>query len=270
MYLEPCCIENQLPALLRKERGNALFQTNGDVTIEKLMAAACCMASGGFGEYWILIKEVDIQLMRYLRHWFSRGWIRELRLLTATDQTATVTAELGEWMSHTEYCWREGLGMELFAVIGDRESIVVQGDMLLVPRATAVMTAYSAVTGSNPRMLASDGAVGSIVENLRAVMRVEKRKAERTAAAAKAAEASEGGADDKAGADVATDSVASEAIAPEGEAVSSEGNANTPSEAVAPDGSADAAADAIPSDADETRPDTSAEPKRKPSKKKDS
>ena len=37
MFLEPCCIENQLPALLRRERGNALFQTNGDVTIEKLM-----------------------------------------------------------------------------------------------------------------------------------------------------------------------------------------------------------------------------------------
>ena len=139
-YLEPCCIENQLPALLRREKGNALFQTNGDVTIEKLMQAACCMASGGFGEYWICIREVDVVLMRFLRHWMNRGWIRELHL------------------------------------VGERESMVVQGEMLLAARTGPVMTAYSAAVGPNERMLGSEGTVGSLIENLRAVLRVQKRK----------------------------------------------------------------------------------------------
>lgn len=199
-YLEPCCIENQLPALLRREKGNALFQTNGDVTIEKLMQAACCMASGGFGEYWIVVREVDVVLMRFLRHWMQRGWIRELRLLTVGDQRETVASELGEeLMAHVDYGWREGLGLEAFCVVGERESMVVQGEMLLAARTEPVMTAYSAAVGLNARMLGSEGAVGSLVENLRAVLRLQKRKAKRkkedAEAETQAAEDSLSGAD---------------------------------------------------------------------------
>ena len=191
-YLEPCCIENQLPALLRREKGNALFQTNGDVTIEKLMQAACCMASGGFGEYWICIREVDVVLMRFLRHWMQRGWIRELCLLTVGDQREMVASELGEdLMKHVDYGWREGLGLEAFCVVGDRESMVVQGEMLLQPRTEAVMTAYSAAVGPNERMLGSEGAVGSLIENLRAVLRVQKRKTRKKKDAEPKAEAVE-------------------------------------------------------------------------------
>ena len=191
-YLEPCCIENQLPALLRRERGNALFQTNGDVTIEKLMQAACCMASNGFGEYWIVIREVDVMLMRFLRHWMNRGWIRELHLLTATDQREIVASELGEeLMKHVDYGWREGLGLEAFCVVGERESMVVQGEMLLQPRTEAVMTAYSAAVGPNERMLGSEGTVGSLIENLRAVLRVQKRKTRKKKDAEPKAEAVE-------------------------------------------------------------------------------
>ena len=179
-YLEPCCIEQQLPRAVKAGKGSALFQTNGDVTIEKLMQAACCMASGGFGEYWICIREVDVVLMRFLRRWMQRGWIRELRLLTVGDQRDLVASELGdELMAHVEYGWREDLGTEAFCVVGDRESMVVQGEMLLAARTEARMTAYSAAVGPNARMLGSEGAVGSMVENLRAVLRLQKRKVRR-------------------------------------------------------------------------------------------
>ena len=177
MFLEPCCIENQLPQLLRRERGHALFQTNGDVTIEKLMQAACCMASGGFGEYWIVVREADVVLMRFLRHWMQRGWIRHLHLLTATDQRALVAGELGDGLAALcDYGWRDGLSLEAFIVVGDRESMVVQGEMLLQPRTEAVMTAYSASVGPNARMLSSDGDAGSLIDNLRAMLRVQKRR----------------------------------------------------------------------------------------------
>lgn len=177
-YLEPCCIENQLPALLRREKGNALFQTNGDVTIEKLMQAACCMASSGFGEYWICIREVDVVLMRFLRHWMNRGWIRELRLLTVGDQREMVASELGEErMKLTDYGWREGLAAsQLFCCIGDRETIVVQGEMMLQAATTARVTAYSASVGPNSRMLATDSPAASLIDNLRALLRASKRR----------------------------------------------------------------------------------------------
>ena len=184
MFLEPCCIENQLPQLLRRERGHALFQTNGDVTIEKLMQAACCMASGGFGEYWIVVREADIVLMRTLAHWIDRGWIRRLCLLTETDQRTLVASELGtERMKITDYGWREGLAAsQLFCCIGDRETIVVQGEMMLQAATTARVTAYSASVGPNSRMLATDSPAASLIDNLRALLRASKRQKRKTAA----------------------------------------------------------------------------------------
>lgn len=192
MFLEPCCIENQLPQLLRRERGNALFQTNGDVTIEKLMQAACCMASGGFGEYWIVVREADIVLMRFLRHWIDRGWIRRLCLLTEADQRTLVATELGtERMKLTDYGWREGLAAsQLFCCIGERETIVVQGEMMLQAATTARVTAYSASVGPNSRMLATDSPAASLIDNLRALLRASKRKARK-----KASEAQPSGSD---------------------------------------------------------------------------
>ena len=191
MFLEPCCIENQLPQLLRRERGHALFQTNGDVTIEKLMQAACCMASGGFGEYWIVVREADIVLMRTLAHWIDRGWIRRLCLLTETDQRTLVASELGtERMKLTDYGWREGLAAsQLFCCIGDRETIVVQGEMMLQAATTARVTAYSASVGPNSRMLATDSPAASLIDNLRALLRASKRRKR------KAAEAQPSGSD---------------------------------------------------------------------------
>ena len=184
MFLEPCCIENQLPQLLRRERGNALFQTNGDVTIEKLMQAACCMASGGFGEYWIVVREADIVLMRTLAHWIDRGWIRRLCLLTEADQRTLVASELGtERMKLTDYGWREGLAAsQLFCCIGERETIVVQGEMMLQAATTARVTAYSASVGPNSRMLATDGPAASLIDNLRALLRASKRRKRKAAA----------------------------------------------------------------------------------------
>jgi len=192
MFVEPCCAEAQIPKLIRNSNGHALFQTNGDVTIEKLMQAACCMASGGFGEYWIVVREADIVLMRTLAHWIDRGWIQRLCLLTETDQRTLVASELGtERMKLTDYGWREGLAAsQLFCCIGDRETIVVQGEMMLQAATTARVTAYSASVGPNSRVLATDSPAASLIDNLRALLRASKRKARK-----KASEAQPSGSD---------------------------------------------------------------------------
>lgn len=179
-YIEPCCVENQLPKLLRKEHGGfALFQTQGDVTIEKLMEAVGCMVDFGGGEYWIVVKEVDIQLMRFLRRWFDRKCISRLHLLTVADQTELVASELGDvWMKQTEYGWREDLRTELFCCVGKRESVVVVGEMLTVARTSSAMTSYAALLGMNEKLMGSEGVIGSLIENLRAVFKMLQRKVE--------------------------------------------------------------------------------------------
>jgi hypothetical protein len=116
--------------------------------------------------------------MRTLAHWIDRGWIRRLCLLTETDQRALVADELGEErMKLTDYGWREGLAAsQLFCCIGERETIVVQGEMMLQAATTARVTAYSASVGPNSRMLATDSPAASLIDNLRALLRASKRR----------------------------------------------------------------------------------------------
>lgn len=165
--------------MLRSSGGAALFQTQGDVTMKGLMGALCCVANAGFGEYWICVKEVDITLMRFLKRWYDRGWIRRLHLLTDGDQSELVASELGEaWMKQTEYGWREGQQMELFCVVGDTETVVVSGPMLLQASPKSSIANYSVLSGSVNRMMGSEGIVGSLVGILQSLFRVQQKKAE--------------------------------------------------------------------------------------------
>ncbi len=177
-----------MPRLIRNGNGNALFQTNGDVTIEKLMQAACCLANSGFGEYWICIREVDITLMRSAKRWYDRGWVGRLHLLTSTDQTELVATELGDkWMKLTEYGWSEGMQMEMFCVVGKTETVVVSGPMLLQPSPRQTLSSYSAFSGSVSRLMGADGIVGSLLGIIQSVFRVQKKKTEAEKAKAEAA-----------------------------------------------------------------------------------
>lgn len=119
-------------------------------------------------------------LMRFLARWIDRGWIRCLHLLTESNQQALVKSELGtERIKITDYGWREGLASaQMFCCVGDRETIVVQGEMLPVPATTARVTSYSATLGPNDRMLGSEGVAGSLIENMQAMLRLQKRKAD--------------------------------------------------------------------------------------------
>ena len=156
-----------------------MFQTNGDVTMKGLMGALCCVANAGFGEYWICVKEVDITLMRFLKRWYDRGWIRRLHLLTDGDQSELVASELGEaWMKQTEYGWREGQQMELFCVVGDTETVVVSGPMLLQASSKSSIANYSVLSGSVSRLMGSEGVVGSLVGILQSLFRVQQKKSE--------------------------------------------------------------------------------------------
>ena len=156
-----------------------MFQTQGDVTMKGLMGALCCVANAGFGEYWICVKEVDITLMRFLKRWFDRGWIRRLHLLTDGDQSELVASELGEaWMKQTEYGWRKGQQMELFCVVGDTETVVVSGPMLLQASSKSSIANYSALSGSVSRLMGSEGIVGSLVGILQSLFRVQQKKSE--------------------------------------------------------------------------------------------
>jgi hypothetical protein len=104
-YIEPCCIDNQLPSLIRQSRaGFCFFQTSGDVSLEKLLGAVSKMASGVGGHVLILtVPEVDIPMLRTLAYYFRRGWTQALLLLTREVQTALIESELADYLASVHY-----------------------------------------------------------------------------------------------------------------------------------------------------------------------
>ena len=104
-YIEPCCIDRQLPGLIKQSRaGFCFFQTSGDVTLEKLLGAVSHMASGVGGHVLMLtVPEVDIPMLRTLAYYFRRGWTQALLLLTREAQTALIESELADYLASVHY-----------------------------------------------------------------------------------------------------------------------------------------------------------------------
>ena len=105
MYIEPCCIDKQLPALIRRSQGGfCFFQTNGDCDLKKLLDSVSHMASGVGGHVLVLtVPEVDITMLRTLAYYFRRGWTRALLLLTRAVQTELIQTELADYIDHIHY-----------------------------------------------------------------------------------------------------------------------------------------------------------------------
>ena len=105
MYIEPCCIDKQLPALIRRSQGGfCFFQTNGDCDLKKLLDSVSHMASGVGGHVLVLtVPEVDITMLRTLAYYFRRGWTRALLLLTRAVQTELIQTELADYLDHIHY-----------------------------------------------------------------------------------------------------------------------------------------------------------------------
>lgn len=135
-YVEPCCCDRQLPRLLR-EQGMAFFQTSGDVTVKHLMKSVGCMVENGC-TMWLMIPSVDVALMRLIRHWFDRGWIARLKILTREDCGDVVAAETGRSAGETagtttasvECGYDDKLTGGLLAFDDGKRAVVIQGDML--------------------------------------------------------------------------------------------------------------------------------------------
>lgn len=102
MYIEPCCIERQLPHLLRKDNFS-FFQSNGDWSVMDLMKAVSYMAEGGVAVF--MMPVVDVFFLRTLRTYLAKDWYRSAILLTTTDQSDLVRKELGNVIGRVCYAW---------------------------------------------------------------------------------------------------------------------------------------------------------------------
>jgi len=140
MYIEPCCIDKQLPALIRRSQGGfCFFQTNGDCDLKKLLDSVSHMASVGGHVLVLTVPEVDITMLRTLAYYFRRGWTRALLLLTRAVQTELIQTELADYIDHIHYAADPLIIDGQLAILSTStvpelvEGLIIQGAMLSQP-----------------------------------------------------------------------------------------------------------------------------------------
>lgn len=152
MYIEPCCCERQLPQVLRS--GVPFFQTSGDVSFDKLLKS-CASLAGMTLDMLLVVPAVDVPMLSVLCHYYHRGWLTGLSLLTHDDQRSLVSANLPEALSVT-YAFDPALHDALFALTGTAEkpspdapnaTVIINGPLSSTP--TPGITNYSCYFGRN-------------------------------------------------------------------------------------------------------------------------
>ena len=195
MYIEPCCIDKQLPALIRRSQGGfCFFQTNGDCDLKKLLDSVSHMASGVGGHVLVLtVPEVDITMLRTLAYYFRRGWTRALLLLTRAVQTELIQTELADYLDHIHYAADPliidgqlailststvpepvALGRRTLATIGTQEGqgssgLIIQGAMLSQPDFS--LSLYTAWLGTDRDIIRS--AIDPAIAKLKAKPQID-------------------------------------------------------------------------------------------------
>jgi hypothetical protein len=177
-YIEPCCAERQLPALIRESRGLCFFQTAGDVTIEKLFQATASLVSNDPKAMLLVVPEADLQLLRFLAYAFRRSWLRALLLLTQTAQRELVETELQPYLPAVHYAADpmvfDGLCVvaseqlrvkseELGAQSGEkRKALILQGPILSQPDPSLCQYVACLTTSNDTVRQATDAAVAKL------------------------------------------------------------------------------------------------------------
>ena len=125
--IEPCCINTQLPELLKKAKRGVFF-SNGDWGVKKLMQAVSFLVEKD-ATVVLLMPKVDVYFCRMIREWFGREWMDCLVLATQEDCSALMTAEFVGYEDRVLYCHRKNLSTEAFIRYNDHQRLALFGPM---------------------------------------------------------------------------------------------------------------------------------------------
>lgn len=149
MYVEPCCVDNELPRLLRQSGGSAvLFQTSGDVTLEHLMKAVMLMVGDRPRVMTLAVPSTDAEVLALLQRYLRLEWVARLRLITsesapiAAQQLLSIGVDRGRLQLSIVDDARP-LGLLMFS--GPNGTVAIQGQ--IEPTTRKGFHLYSAIYG---------------------------------------------------------------------------------------------------------------------------
>lgn len=166
-YIEPCCCERQLPSELNG--GFTFFQTNGDVLISHFLKSVSYLA-GDSHVLVISLPEIDLDLLRMLKHYFDRGWTRAALLLSANpaDQD-TIETELAEHLGKVHYASDPLILDGMLAIVGKEKAVIIQGALLT--KQDFSLSHYAAWVGRDKAVLQS--AIDPLIAKLKTKARID-------------------------------------------------------------------------------------------------
>lgn len=173
--MEPCCIENALPRLL-KRHPLATWQSNGDILFSHIIKAVSWLA-GNRLIVFLVMPVVNIEVLRVLAWYWRRGWLGGgVAILTASDQTELIKNELPAEMPCT-IAAHDSVKECLLQIRGETAIVVVQGALL----SQVTPGHYQYVTYAGNDMEQVDMLCASATAMLtNAVRKAEKAKARKT------------------------------------------------------------------------------------------
>lgn len=131
-YIEPCCCDRQLPELFRNDI--VFFQTNGDVTEDKLLTSVSHLVGDGA----ILVYTnymIDGRFLKVIKHYFERGWISGVILLCDTETVVTevtrqhIVATLGDYLENVHFAVDPLIVNSQMVLVGEKKFVVIRGDL---------------------------------------------------------------------------------------------------------------------------------------------
>lgn len=132
MFVEPCCINRQLPKIIMEDA--RYFQTNGDIRIIDFVG---CLSSIYFKRHTVIIivvPKIDIYTLRQLRLTLETarnedGGIQALMILTKEDQTYLVKSQMSG-LDCMMYAYHPMVLDGVMACMEESMNIIIQGAML--------------------------------------------------------------------------------------------------------------------------------------------
>lgn len=130
MIQEPCCIENTLPRLLTKGE-TTVWQTNGDVTFDKVMKTVSYLA-GNEIRVRVVTPTFTLRMAQVMAWMWRRGWLKRLDLLTKNAVGEDVMKTLGDEIAENGGYVVEHRNVKegMVVIEGESATVVVIGDLL--------------------------------------------------------------------------------------------------------------------------------------------
>ena len=131
-YVEPCCCDRQLPELLRDNK--LFFQTNGDVTEDKILASAASLVGNGAILVYTNLN-IDDRFLKVIKHYFERGWIAGAILMAdSSTQFPNILKQkilsiLGDYIDNIHFSADPLIINSQLCMIGEKSCVLIRGDL---------------------------------------------------------------------------------------------------------------------------------------------